>query len=53
MALLWVQKLPPTLLHPEHVILKLDFTNARRDKMLEAAKLHTPELFPFVYTSYS
>ena len=40
-------------LHPDHVILKLDFKNAfnsiRRDKMLEVAKLHTPELFPFIY----
>ena len=40
-------------LHPDHVILKLDFKNAfnsiRRDKMLEVAKLHSPELFPFIY----
>ena len=44
-------------LHPDHVILKLDFKNAfnsiRRDKMLEIAKLHTPELFPFIYSCYS
>ena len=44
-------------LHPDHVILKLDFKNAfnsiRRDKMLEAVKLHTPELFPFIYSCYS
>ena len=44
-------------LHLEHVILKLDFKNAfnsiRRDKMLDTAKLHTPELFPFIYSCYS
>ena len=44
-------------LHPERVILKLDFKNAfnsiRRDKMLQTAKLHTPELFPFICSCYS
>ena len=64
MALLWVQKLLPTLLDVTlltsiqiNVILKLDFKNAfnsiRRDKMLEVAKLHTPELFPYIYSCYS
>ena len=42
-------------LHSEHVIVKLDFKNAfnsRRDRMLQTAKLHTPELFPFIYSCY-
>ena len=36
-------------LHPDNVILKLDFKNTfnsiRRDNMLDAAKLHTPDFF--------
>ena len=51
-ARLYLQDLPP-----ENVLLKLDFRNAfnsvRRDKVLEAAKLHTPEIFPYVFSCYS
>ena len=50
----WVQKLPPTLLDFTSALSMSDFKNAfssiMRDKMLEAAKLHIPELFFFVYS---
>ena len=44
-------------LHPDGVMVKLDFRNAfntvRRDKMLEATKIFAPEVYPFVHSSYS
>ena len=44
-------------LPPNNILLKLDFRNAfnsiRRDKLLEAARVWVPEIFPFVHSSYS
>ena len=41
----------------DHGMVKLDFRNAfnsvRRDKVLESALEHTPELYPFIYSCYS
>ena len=43
-------------LPPNNILLKLDFRNAfnsiRRDKLLEAARVWVPEIFPFVHSSY-
>ena len=51
-ARLYLANLPP-----DFVLLKLDFKNAfnsiRRDKLLEAARQFTPEIFPFVFSCYS
>ena len=44
-------------LQPDYVMIKLDFQNAfnsvRRDKVLEAARVHIPELYPYVFSCYS
>ena len=44
-------------LPPSHVVMKLDFANAfnsiRRDKLLFCVKELAPEIFPFVYSTYS
>ena len=46
-----------TDLPADYGMVKLDFRNAfnsvRRDKVLEAALEHIPELYPFVYSCYS
>ena len=44
-------------LSQDQVFLKLDFKNAfnsvRRDKVLQSARQHIPEVFPYVYSCYS
>ena len=44
-------------LRPGNVMVKLDFRNAfnsiRRDRMLEATRSFTPDIYPFVHSSYS
>ena len=44
-------------LSQDQVILKLDFKNAfnrvRHDKVLQSARQHIPEVFPYVYSCYS
>ena len=38
----------------DHVMLKLiSLMRIRRDKMLQAAHLHIPEIFPFIFSCYS
>ena len=50
--------MPPTLhnLHPQHLILKLDFRNAfnclHRDKMLTAVREMVSELYPLIHSAY-